>query len=482
MGGVADDGSTYNKKTAMAYIFNLVVGIGALALPAGFQQAGIVLGTLFLAFSGTLAYITTTFIIEAQSAANYLLATEDAGPNEQSVLINGEDEAQSSSSDNEDSPVSPFHTPGINSQFEIVKRTEVGAMTKQFMGNIGCKIFYVVLVIYLYGDLAIYAATVPTSLAKVTGGFTIGSLVLSEHNVYYFYLTIFGCFVGILSNFNFQKTKYLQLATLATRNLAFFLMIILSIIFIASGQGAKAGTLPMFEISKLPQMFGVSIYAFMCHHSLPSIITPIKKKNRTSLMMLADFSSIFVAYVLLCITAVFAFGDVTNPTCTPATTDTFIPCTIQSLYIYNFTSYNIKFFAIFLGLFPVFTLSTNYVLISITLRNNLMNLVTWRAEVFNPKLRSIFFSLLSSLVPILIAFCTRNVGMLVNITGSYAGLGIMFLMPVGLSYFSNRRLTELGVTNPYKSAFSHNAVYIFILVVSVISLGLTTYNNVIKLK
>ncbi|EGG20844.1 pleckstrin domain-containing protein [Cavenderia fasciculata] len=405
MGGAVDPGASYSKKTAFIYIFNLVVGIGALGLPLGVRQAGIVLGTLFLAFSGFLAYVTTQWIIEAQAAANFILKTKE---DENQVLIN-----------HESSP------PNVANDFEIVQRTEVGFMAKLFLGDIGHKIFYVILIIYLFGDLAIYAATVPTSLATVTGGFSIGSIHFTDDSVYYFYLVLFAMFVVPFSMFNFQKTKYLQIATLFTRNLAFFLMIILAIIYIAQGNGAKSSELPMFDITHLPKMFGVSIYAFMCHHSLPSIITPIEKKNRLPYLLGFDFIAIFIAYATLCITAMYAFGNVTNPTCTPNNIHTFIPCTIQSLYIFNFSSYNIKIFADFLALFPVFTLSTNYILISITLRNNLMQLIKYKEDTSRQFLRGAIFSVVSSLVPIGIAFITRNVDFLVSITGGYGGLGII---------------------------------------------------------
>lgn len=48
---------TYSKKTALIYTFNLIVGMGALALPLGFHEAGIILGVIFLACVGSLSYV-----------------------------------------------------------------------------------------------------------------------------------------------------------------------------------------------------------------------------------------------------------------------------------------------------------------------------------------------------------------------------------------------------------------------------------------
>jgi len=47
-----DTGAHYSPTTAFIYIFNLIVGVGALSLPAGFQATGWILGLVFLAVVG----------------------------------------------------------------------------------------------------------------------------------------------------------------------------------------------------------------------------------------------------------------------------------------------------------------------------------------------------------------------------------------------------------------------------------------------
>lgn len=65
----------------------------------------------------------------------------------------------------------------------------------------------------------------------------------------------------------------------------------------------------------LPKMFGVAVYAFMCHHSLPSIVTPIKDKSFVGKLMGIDLLLIYLTYILLNFSAMFAFGAIDNPTC-----------------------------------------------------------------------------------------------------------------------------------------------------------------------
>jgi amino acid permease len=75
MGGVDASGS-YGNFAAFAFVFNLVVGVGCLALPKAFQESGLVLGTIVLCFMGFIAYVTLTFVIEAQGAANAMIIVQ----------------------------------------------------------------------------------------------------------------------------------------------------------------------------------------------------------------------------------------------------------------------------------------------------------------------------------------------------------------------------------------------------------------------
>ena len=50
-------------------------------------------------------------------------------------------------------------------------------------------------------------------------------------------------------------------------------------------------------------MFGVSVYSFMCQHSLPSLISPIKNQSSLSTMIFAVFIVVAIFYYALVFTA-----------------------------------------------------------------------------------------------------------------------------------------------------------------------------------
>ena len=55
---------------AFVYIFNLIIGVGALSLPLAFSDAGYVLGILLLLMLAFMSYVTATFMVEAMATAN----------------------------------------------------------------------------------------------------------------------------------------------------------------------------------------------------------------------------------------------------------------------------------------------------------------------------------------------------------------------------------------------------------------------------
>jgi amino acid permease len=177
-------------------------------------------------------------------------------------------------------------------------------------------------------------------------------------------------------------------------------MIILSIIQL-SKVGAK-GNPPIANVSGMTNLFGVCVYAFMCHHSLPQMTTPIRNKSSIYRLIAADYLFIMAFYLLLCFTAVYTFAD------------------IEDLYTLNFgpgvpaekAITNIAFIEYFLALFPVFSLSSSFPIIAITLRNNLKTLSKLfrrNDEPYPWAVERLVFPVVTMVIPIIIAFATDDI-------------------------------------------------------------------------
>ena len=159
------------------------------------------------------------------------------------------------------------------------------------------------------------------------------------------------------------------------------------------------------------------------------------------------------------------------------------------------------FIQYFLSLFPVFTLSTNFPIIAITLRNNLKALfdvvdeededlddsngsdgysgVSIRGRRSTPTrfcklLAKCGFPLMAILPPFMVAIFVENVQVLVSVTGSYAGAGIQYIIPIFLVFHARKRYFSLA--NPYSSPFTHVAWLWFVLTWAVVSISFVTIN------
>ena len=219
------------------------------------------------------------------------------------------------------------------------------------------------------------------------------------------------------------------------------------------------------NISGFPELFGVTIYAFMCQHSIPGMITPMRNKRGVLLLVAGDFALIIVFYILLTYTGVFAF-KVSD---------------MQELYSLDFFSPGEQIALLILGtyiaLFPVFTLSTNFPIISITLRENLKALFKtvferWlRGANFPFVVDHIFFPLLTIIPPFAIAYATQQTDVLVSVTGSFPGVCVQYLIPVSLAFMGHSKLKKKYgcYLNKHKSPLSHYVFLIAVLVWSAVS-------------
>ena len=263
-----------------------------------------------------------------------------------------------------------------------------------------------------------------------------------------------------------------------THTPAFILMIVVAVVQL--GQGKHADPFPPAATLKgFPVLFGVSIYSFMCQHSLPGMVTPMRSKRHITRILLSDYGLILTFYLVLSYTGAFRFSY----------------DTLEDLYTLNFFTRHgaivLVIIGYFLVLFPVFTLSTNFPIISITLRENLKALVKvlmkpWmKGRDFHPLFDRIFFPLLAIVPPILMAFATQNETLLVSITGSIPGVGVQYVIPATLAFAGKyvivKKYGKGRYLNKHRSLFGHVIFFVLVMVWTVISWILIITDDAIKI-
>ena len=257
--------------------------------------------------------------------------------------------------------------------------------------------------------------------------------------------------------------------------LAFMIMIVLTIIRLANNNGQGHPKVADFE--GIPNLFGVCVYSFMCHHSLPSLVTPISNKSKLFIMVFVDFVLILLFYSLMSFTGAFAFHepkDIYTLSFLPDPCDTKQPIT------------NSKVLQYYLVLFPVFTLSTSFPIISITLRNNLKTMFYREDRPFSWFVDRIVFPLAAISLPIVIALATDEVEFLVGITGSYAGAGIQYVIPAALVLVSRRAVranpSVSMLRNRFTSPFKHTFWVILVFIWAFLAISFVTVNHILTNK
>ncbi|EDO27621.1 predicted protein, partial [Nematostella vectensis] len=220
---------------AAVFLFNVLTGVGILALPSSIAKAGIISGSICLTIVAFMAFVSATFLIEVLSTANAWVRFHPIH------IGKGQTKACAFKEFGE-KLVAKSKSLGLTNPFEIVESVELGQMTELFLGTVGSTLFYAVLCLYLFGDLAIYAVSVATTLTRVLG---------SQPEIsYYSFLLGFIMVIGPFCFFNFQKTKVLQLSTMVLRNTAMVLMIVLVINDIASGKRVPINQVVLFDMEE----------------------------------------------------------------------------------------------------------------------------------------------------------------------------------------------------------------------------------------
>ncbi|XP_063977424.1 transmembrane protein 104 homolog isoform X1 [Diachasmimorpha longicaudata] len=455
----------YSTWVGLIYVFNLIVGTGALTLPAAFNRAGWALGLCVILILAFISFVTVTFVIETMASANAILTWQRIQDRKK---VSGE--SGLSHSDSEDTPLvspvanSPDRASTSCRYYMINEKIEMGEMASIFFNKLGTTLFYICLAVYLYGDLSIYGAAIGKSMADVACTYQPANLTCNDTIpddvlcwegstvnrlvAYRIFLTIFIIALGPFVFFNVQKTKYLQVMTSMMRWMAFAIMITYAArtLIISGPQNSP----PAVNILGTPGLFGACVYSFMCHHSLPALVAPISNKSTLKRSLVLDYVLIASFYLLLALTGAFAFRHIDD-----LYTLDFGPrgsgdCTTSTNIFVVITEY-------FLALFPVFTLSTSFPIIAITLRNNLQSLFLNKDNTYNFCLRKVTFPILAVVPPYVIAMTTKDLSILVSITGSYAGAGIQYLIPAFLVYYARKKTNDvigLGVTNTFASPFS----------------------------
>ena len=135
---------SFSAGTAAVYIFNLIVGTGALALPAAFAMAGWASATVLLLVLALLSYITASWVVETMAACNAILNIQTRLDSQQISQdeINGDSQHQPVRNDMASQvSLASYSYGSVDSRdmdlFDLKKKIELAEMSNILFNKVG---------------------------------------------------------------------------------------------------------------------------------------------------------------------------------------------------------------------------------------------------------------------------------------------------------------------------------------------------------
>ena len=193
---------------------------------------------------------------------------------------------------------------------------EITELCDMFMGSNFKNIYTVVICVYMYGTLWVFSAVFGKALAY---HMTIAG---SEDWSYAFYLFLFACLVVPTSCMELREQVYMQCILAALRIVMMVLMLMTVLPSLLNtdldhpfleddgsvqdnGGGAEGAVW-----GNIHHIITIGAYAFIFHHSVPSLSQPVKDKKSLSAIFSTTISFCLIGYSLLGTVLALYFGKI----------------------------------------------------------------------------------------------------------------------------------------------------------------------------
>eukprot|EP00928_Gymnodinium_smaydae_P055864 TRINITY_DN39333_c0_g1_i2.p1 TRINITY_DN39333_c0_g1~~TRINITY_DN39333_c0_g1_i2.p1 ORF type:complete len:495 (-),score=84.57 TRINITY_DN39333_c0_g1_i2:189-1673(-) len=427
-------GVRYSKLAAMAFTMNLCLGMGPLTLPYAFAGTGFLLGGAVLVGSACLAYLTTTFVMEALVLGNEFLFVEA----EEGLL------RASKTKEAVEPHEAVLHQMEVRPDkvYKIRERIEFGELaTRLLPAKVSCAI-YAILFSYAFGTLCCFAVCLTTCASSFFPTMSRGAIVSVLGS-----LLFPACFVSL------QKLQRLQQVVIIIRAFTIMSMVVvccvLSLsrpdIFPESQHEVSAGWLwhgiPMANPSGFPNMFANGVLVFLLHHCIPGLVSPLEEKTDGPGAIAGGFFGVLVLYLLIGGTAVLAFGS-----------------RVPALYSLAFEDASVPGLRTLICAYP-FCIIGSYPVTSITLRNNFVNAFGLQVPDGSCNFKDFLTTAAAGLPPFAVAYFTDDVQAVVNFVAGYFGITLLLIVPVVLVVRARSRHPPEVEKYPLKAVWGTQCVF-----------------------
>jgi amino acid permease len=473
----------------VAFTLNYILGSGFLTLPWGFGKTGFLLGVGVLLLFSFFAIKSTYFILEALERANILnkahlthVLDDDTdieltvSPGRKQLAKDNHTLSQSHSQSNKHKQhgskpdVHSYQSidtlmetsrratidPSVNMKIHdgaeeyvddhnallFARKLEITELCNLFLGDWGRQAYSIILIVYIYGTLWAYTTVFANSFAA--------HLSLGDWS-YQIYLVLFALIVVPFSLREFSEQVNVQVVLSIFRIVMVSLMVLTTLVAFFHGH-VEFGEEPSDEMSHidiwkvspsgLHLLMPVAAYAYIFHHSIPSLAHNVRDKGSLTTLFRTALLISMVSYIGVGAVVSMYFGDGTKSS-----------SNLNWLHYLAFIGNNggqpslfAKILKFFVVLFPAIDVASAYPLNAYTLGNNIMCAYYGKDthKHDNSRWQLNLFRLLAAIPPLLGASVFSDLGKITDFTGLTAFI-LAFVFPPLLSFFSARKLVELSI-------------------------------------
>jgi hypothetical protein len=354
------------------------------------------------------------------------------------------------------------------------RKFEITELCDLFLGSRLRVVYIISIAMYMYGLLWVYSAVFAKALSA---HFPVPFSGLEEYS-YLVYLCIFAAIVLPISCLELSEQIHVQLVLSVCRIVMLVLMVSTltpaiwgieySSLFECQGDPSREsrGGERLFCVDEIYHILPIAAYAFIFHHSIPSLAEPVANKHCLARVYGVTLLLAFVGYATMGWILASYFKD-----------DIESSANLQWVHYYchrsgTFSSFFASLVSTYIVLFPAMDVASAFPLNAVTLGNSLLESyygkVTEIEEARSSRRVINRFRLLAAAPPILGAALVPNLGALTSYTGC-TGFIIAFVFPQLLSYSSKKLLLESNIEphTHYSGWWSSTTFIVFSLVIGV---------------
>ena len=399
----------FSYWVGVAFCVNYIMGCGFLAIPHRFFGSGVLLGPLVVVAFCVIMNVSKDYMLEAMGRAEAIANAEDIIARIEGERRgdgfgrsrSGSDASVSTTASGSGTGSSPIIVPAPHDYLvSHTRRFEVADLFAVLLGNRARVTYVFILSGYMYGALWAYGTVFASSFAANVGlpGLHGGAVCTGKAetciDLFLAWLAVFA-FVAIpLACLELREQVWVQVVMFGARILVVFLMVSTimhgwsscahdAVVFATDTStasaapaifgGSPAPNVPLADVTGISALLPVATYAFIFHHSVPVLATPIARKDTLPSLFRSAFLVCAVAYGALGLIVALGFGAATNGQCNLDWAG-YVGCVASggSSVTANDASATAKFIRFVVLIFPAVDVLSAYPLNAITLGNNLM--------------------------------------------------------------------------------------------------------------